>query len=89
MTYPGVIIRAVLDRNSWLAEPAGHVLALGVSPVFADNSLVEWGVVVILSGNDDVVSLAITDDGFLKDGKRTISLNFPAMQPFGNLLLQW
>lgn len=64
-TYPGVIISTVLNGNTGLAESSWHVIALSVRPVFTNLSLVQWGVVIIFSGNNDVVGFTISDDGFL------------------------
>lgn len=61
---PGVIIRAVLDRDSGFAVTSWDISALGVAPVLADLGGVAWGVVVVFSGNNDVVSLAVSYNGF-------------------------
>jgi hypothetical protein len=59
---PGVVIWAILKGDSWFAESPWHIVALGVRPEFADLGLVEWGVIVIFSGNDDVVRGTISNN---------------------------
>lgn len=70
---PGVLIWAVLDRDSWCAETSWDISALGVAPVLADLGGVAWRVVVVFSGNNDVVSLAVSDNGFFF-GDEVVSL---------------
>ena len=61
-SYPGVIIWAILKRDSWFAESPWDIGALGVRPEFADLGLVEWCVVVVFSGNDDVIRGTISNN---------------------------
>jgi hypothetical protein len=66
---PGVIIWAILKRDSWFAESSWDIIALGVGPEFADLGLVEWGVVVIFSRNDEVVRHTISNNCLLLNFK--------------------
>lgn len=57
----------MLNVNSWLAETTWDILALGMSSVFADLELVERLVVIVFCRNNNVVSLTVSDNGFLQN----------------------
>lgn len=64
-TYPGVVIRAILDRDSWLAESSWNIVALSVATVLADLSVRDLRLVVVNVWDNDVLGLTLSNNGFL------------------------